>query len=315
MPTYDSSEIKDDETAVYSSESRRNSLAISALLNEVPIDPLHHPLAPNYNRDNTSNHENIERHRFLPLPLPQPTDYFNTPHYSSASSSSASSPSGSLDSRSRQSSVNHEPPDLWNHSRTGLHKTNSGNIVVSSLAKAKRKRILPHQYQRLMETFESTDTPSSEIREQLAEELDMTKREVQVWFQNRRAKVSRNRQRRNSGRHHSFTTLHRASYTEEDSPRRRDSEYSQPYVKSIAPKRSSSFNMDDGSTQPSYIPNTTTHTTTTINNINHASRNMVLEAPYHPPNLTTNNSQNTSSIERQESAIDILASAAEMMRP
>ncbi|KAI8979154.1 Homeodomain-like protein, partial [Mycotypha africana] len=58
----------------------------------------------------------------------------------------------------------------------------------------KRKRILPHQYKRLLETFEVTDTPSSEIRSQLAAELDMTKREVQVWFQNRRAKMNRCRQ-------------------------------------------------------------------------------------------------------------------------
>jgi hypothetical protein len=50
----------------------------------------------------------------------------------------------------------------------------------SQLSKAKRKRISPAQYNRLMEIFDQTDTPSSEIRENLADELDMTKREVQV---------------------------------------------------------------------------------------------------------------------------------------
>ncbi|KAI8888010.1 homeobox-domain-containing protein, partial [Backusella circina FSU 941] len=60
--------------------------------------------------------------------------------------------------------------------------------------KAKRKRISPAQYNRLMEIFDQTDTPSSEIRENLANELDMTKREVQVWFQNRRAKMNRSKQ-------------------------------------------------------------------------------------------------------------------------
>jgi hypothetical protein len=49
-----------------------------------------------------------------------------------------------------------------------------------SLIKAKRKRISPAQYNRLMEIFDQTDTPSSEIRENLANELEMTKREVQV---------------------------------------------------------------------------------------------------------------------------------------
>jgi hypothetical protein len=56
-----------------------------------------------------------------------------------------------------------------------------GNATTANqLSKAKRKRISPAQYNRLMEIFDQTDTPSSEIRENLAEELDMTKREVQV---------------------------------------------------------------------------------------------------------------------------------------
>lgn len=70
--------------------------------------------------------------------------------------------------------------DLWNHRHTGLHQTKSGQFIVSSLAKAKRKRILDHQYKRLMQVFQVTDTPSSEVRSQLAKELDMTNREVQV---------------------------------------------------------------------------------------------------------------------------------------
>jgi hypothetical protein len=46
--------------------------------------------------------------------------------------------------------------------------------------KAKRKRISTHQYNRLIEIFQQTDTPSSVMRESLADELNMTKREVQV---------------------------------------------------------------------------------------------------------------------------------------
>lgn len=55
-----------------------------------------------------------------------------------------------------------------------------GGGANSHLSKAKRKRISPAQYNRLMEIFDQTDTPSSEIRENLAQELEMTKREVQV---------------------------------------------------------------------------------------------------------------------------------------
>lgn len=152
--------------------NRRGSLAISALLNDVSIDPMQHPLAPNTTTQSPWHHEvKFKLPSCLPMPSSSPMDY-------SPISSGSSSPSGSLDSFSRQLSIT-EPPDLWSHSRTGMHQTNNG-IIVSALAKAKRKRILPHQYKRLMETFENTDTPSSEIRSQLASELDMTKREVQV---------------------------------------------------------------------------------------------------------------------------------------
>ncbi|KAI8640567.1 hypothetical protein BD408DRAFT_419521 [Parasitella parasitica] len=74
----------------------------------------------------------------------------------------------------------------------------------SQLTKAKRKRISPAQYNRLVEIFDQTDTPSSEIRENLAIELNMTKREVQVWFQNRRAKVNRSKNMNKRQRHASL---------------------------------------------------------------------------------------------------------------
>jgi hypothetical protein len=56
-------------------------------------------------------------------------------------------------------------------------------FVTDEVPKAKRKRISTQQFNRLMDVFQQTDTPSSEIREHLAEELDMTKREVQVRFE------------------------------------------------------------------------------------------------------------------------------------
>ncbi|KAG0165768.1 Mix paired-like homeobox [Apophysomyces sp. BC1034] len=64
---------------------------------------------------------------------------------------------------------------------------------VTPTTKAKRKRITPEQFRRLSDLFERTDTPSYELREKVARELKMTNREVQVWFQNRRAKANRTR--------------------------------------------------------------------------------------------------------------------------
>jgi len=64
-------------------------------------------------------------------------------------------------------------------------------FVVCGITKGKRKRISPEQLKALLDVFHQTDTPSSEFREKLAQDLNMSKREVQVWFQNRRAKASR----------------------------------------------------------------------------------------------------------------------------
>ncbi|KAJ2374879.1 hypothetical protein IW150_002860 [Coemansia sp. RSA 2607] len=59
--------------------------------------------------------------------------------------------------------------------------------------KAKRKRISPEQLKELTAVFDKTDTPTHDIREELSKKLNMTNREVQVWFQNRRAKYNRMR--------------------------------------------------------------------------------------------------------------------------
>ncbi|GAA5831518.1 hypothetical protein JCM3766R1_001783 [Sporobolomyces carnicolor] len=58
----------------------------------------------------------------------------------------------------------------------------------------RRKVISSTQLEKLLEVFEQVDSPDIDIREKLGAEVDMTPREVQVWFQNRRAKVRRERE-------------------------------------------------------------------------------------------------------------------------
>ncbi|KAJ2159313.1 hypothetical protein GGF46_003105 [Coemansia sp. RSA 552] len=87
------------------------------------------------------------------------------------------------------------PPPLGSRSGgTGRY----AQIVIkepntSEPKKAKRKRITPEQLKELTAVFEKTDTPTHDIREELSKKLNMTNREVQVWFQNRRAKYNRMR--------------------------------------------------------------------------------------------------------------------------
>ena len=52
--------------------------------------------------------------------------------------------------------------------------------------KPKRKRATSQQVNKLNEVFEQTFFPSSEVRLNLAMELGMTPRTVQIWFQNKR---------------------------------------------------------------------------------------------------------------------------------
>ncbi|KAH8921714.1 homeobox-domain-containing protein, partial [Atractiella rhizophila] len=73
----------------------------------------------------------------------------------------------------------------------GIGRGRPPGALNSDGSKPKRKRITPEQLEVLTELFEQTDTPSFEIRESLAGRLSMTNREVQVWFQNRRAKMNR----------------------------------------------------------------------------------------------------------------------------
>ena len=55
-----------------------------------------------------------------------------------------------------------------------------------------RRKTTTAQFQRLMQVFETVaEIPSGELKKQLAQELGMTERSVQVWFQNRRAKMAK----------------------------------------------------------------------------------------------------------------------------
>ncbi|GAA6035176.1 hypothetical protein JCM8097_006404 [Rhodosporidiobolus ruineniae] len=70
----------------------------------------------------------------------------------------------------------------------------SGQLDAMQQCRPKRKRITPEQLVRLTAVFDTTDSPSYDVRDKLGAEIGMTNREVQVWFQNRRAKVNRQRQ-------------------------------------------------------------------------------------------------------------------------
>jgi len=57
------------------------------------------------------------------------------------------------------------------------------------LSKKKRKRTSPDQLRILEEIFHNHPHPNLALRNQLAVQLGMTPRCVQIWYQNRRAKA------------------------------------------------------------------------------------------------------------------------------
>ncbi|KAI8083402.1 uncharacterized protein B0P05DRAFT_489148 [Gilbertella persicaria] len=60
---------------------------------------------------------------------------------------------------------------------------------TSSHLPRKRTRATPAQLAVLEKTFSMNSSPNNRVREQLSRELGMSERSIQIWFQNRRAKV------------------------------------------------------------------------------------------------------------------------------
>ncbi|GAB5588430.1 hypothetical protein Unana1_03330 [Umbelopsis nana] len=67
--------------------------------------------------------------------------------------------------------------------------SSNSNAPVSGTTPKKRTRATPEQLAVLEKTFMTNTSPNSRMRSSLAQELGMTERSIQIWFQNRRAKV------------------------------------------------------------------------------------------------------------------------------
>jgi len=73
----------------------------------------------------------------------------------------------------------------------------------SSIKKTKKRRRIPitqEQKARLEHVFQYQEHPNRDHKQALAEELKMAPRRVQIWFQNRRAKARKERQKRQNDR-------------------------------------------------------------------------------------------------------------------
>lgn len=64
-------------------------------------------------------------------------------------------------------------------------------ILTESLSKKKRQRTTREQLDVLEQYFQMDKMPSQQARSDLAKKLGMSSRRVQIWFQNKRAKLKR----------------------------------------------------------------------------------------------------------------------------
>ncbi|GMK57945.1 hypothetical protein CspeluHIS016_0407790 [Cutaneotrichosporon spelunceum] len=71
----------------------------------------------------------------------------------------------------------------------GEYEENGGAALYGNLEVKHRRRTTPEQLRVLEHYFGINPRPDNQLREFLAGELGITKRNVQVWFQNRRAKI------------------------------------------------------------------------------------------------------------------------------
>ncbi|KAL2163002.1 hypothetical protein VTH06DRAFT_6838 [Thermothelomyces fergusii] len=72
---------------------------------------------------------------------------------------------------------------------TGSRRSTRKSTLTQQQKNQKRQRATQDQLTTLEMEFNKNPTPTADVRVRIAEEINMTERSVQIWFQNRRAKI------------------------------------------------------------------------------------------------------------------------------
>ncbi|KAK9451583.1 uncharacterized protein V1518DRAFT_408954 [Limtongia smithiae] len=147
--------------------------AISSVVMQSSQIPLHHP----------------SQQHVLPQPPQQPTMISQSSQYSQAYYTAGSN----LYTHGAVHPM--QQPQLQPVAQYNMQPL-SAALAATQHVKPKRKRATPFQANRLEEVLQQTLFPTTEQRLELARELGMTPRTVQIWFQNRRQAWRAERRRR-----------------------------------------------------------------------------------------------------------------------
>ncbi|GAA5908198.1 uncharacterized protein JCM6883_004304 [Sporobolomyces salmoneus] len=159
-------------------DSKISSLHDSSLVDRHLEVPVYKGAKGRHLRPDTAFHPYKSSQGSHPPPLPPQNPPPSTlPPPSIATPSSSSKPIQFIESTFQPGG------DLNNPTQT----TSGG----SGYCRPKREKVSQLQLSKLLKLFETTDNPSCDVRDSVGAEISMSNREVQVWFQNRRAKVNR----------------------------------------------------------------------------------------------------------------------------
>ncbi|GIZ37134.1 hypothetical protein CKM354_000059200 [Cercospora kikuchii] len=109
------------------------------------------------------------------MPPPPPAHQAQTPQDTKSSMASSTSPESVQRSNSVSNSASRRPPRK--------------STLTQQQKNQKRQRATQDQLMTLEVEFNKNPTPTALVRERIAQEINMTERSVQIWFQNRRAKI------------------------------------------------------------------------------------------------------------------------------
>lgn len=83
------------------------------------------------------------------------------------------------------------PSPVATPSANGLRRPTRKSTLTQQQKNQKRQRATQDQLATLEVEFNKNPTPTAAVRERIAQEINMTERSVQIWFQNRYGAPSR----------------------------------------------------------------------------------------------------------------------------